>query len=162
MNLIILIFFISVGRKIYPKRKRTVRFQNMSWLADDQIHKVGYPNLNPIAYSEEDSRDVPENIDTREDNIRTTRQTSIGKRRVIKPSKYVYDSDESDDNEKQHNDSSIMEGSSRSRKISNDKDKLEVSTVRCLRSQASHVCILHGPLNKIFLVFALNLNKLID
>lgn len=29
----------------------------MSWLADSQMHKVGYPNLD-AAYSEEDSRDA--------------------------------------------------------------------------------------------------------
>ncbi|XP_044745978.1 ATPase family AAA domain-containing protein 2 isoform X2 [Coccinella septempunctata] len=127
------------GRRIYPKRKRTVRFQNMSWLADDQMHKVGYPNFNSITYSEEDSRDVPENIDTREENMRTTRQTSINKCRVMKESKYEYDSDDSDNNEKQNNDSSVMESNSRNRKVLNDKDKLEVSNARCLRSQATHV-----------------------
>lgn len=29
----------------------------MSWLTDDQMLKVGYPNLDSRQYSEEDSRD---------------------------------------------------------------------------------------------------------
>lgn len=134
-----LVYNTSEARRIYPKRNRTVRFQNMSWLADDQIHKMGYPNLNTIAYSEEDSRDIPENNDTGEENNRTTRQTRINKCRVVKSSKYEYDSDETDNNEKQHNNSSLLESSSRSQKNLNEKDKLEVPNVRCLRSQASHV-----------------------
>lgn len=61
----------SEGQLRRSKRRVRVRFQNTSWLADNQIHKVGYPNLTPIPYSEEDSRDnIVEN--TRE-NKRTTR-----------------------------------------------------------------------------------------
>lgn len=39
-------------------RNRKGRYENMSWLADNQMPKVGYPNLDIAGYSEEDSRDV--------------------------------------------------------------------------------------------------------
>ncbi|KAL3287427.1 hypothetical protein HHI36_001898 [Cryptolaemus montrouzieri] len=137
-----LTFNSDEGRKTYPKRKRVVRFKNTSWLADDQMHKVGYPNLNPIPYSEEDSRDVPEN-DTSKETRRTTRQTnttSDNKNRVTKTSKYVYDYDDSD--QRTQNDSIHLRRSSRelrSKRSSNDQEKDESMGMRCLRSQCPQV-----------------------
>nr|XP_023012859.1 ATPase family AAA domain-containing protein 2-like [Leptinotarsa decemlineata] len=52
------------------KRKRPV---NMSWLADSQMHKVGYPNLH-AGYSEEDSRDAVDAHNTMEITRRITRR----------------------------------------------------------------------------------------
>jgi len=46
------------ARGINPLKRVTRRSRNEgSWLADSQMHKVGYPNLN-VTYSEEDSRDA--------------------------------------------------------------------------------------------------------
>lgn len=63
----------SEGGVRRSKRKRPV---NMSWLADSQMHKVGYPNLN-AGYSEDDSRDAVEVEDAHNDiekiNRRVTR-----------------------------------------------------------------------------------------
>ncbi|KAF5307164.1 hypothetical protein FQR65_LT00680 [Abscondita terminalis] len=39
-------------------RKRKKRYSEMTWLTDNQMPKVGYPNLAAEEYSEEDSRDV--------------------------------------------------------------------------------------------------------
>ncbi|KAG5890641.1 hypothetical protein JTB14_034931 [Gonioctena quinquepunctata] len=53
------------------KRKRL----NFSWLADNQMHKVGYPNLN-AGYSEEDSRDAADAHNEIEINRRITRRNN--------------------------------------------------------------------------------------
>lgn len=51
----------------------------MSWLADNQMHKVGYPNLN-VGYSEEDSRDAVDAHNQMEITRRVTRRRNdIGK-----------------------------------------------------------------------------------
>ncbi|KAF5301316.1 hypothetical protein FQA39_LY10714 [Lamprigera yunnana] len=39
-------------------RKRNMRYSEISWLADNQMPKVGYPNFDVDDYSEEDSRDA--------------------------------------------------------------------------------------------------------
>lgn len=56
----------GLKRTISPLKRVTRRSRNEgSWLADSQMHKVGYPNLN-VTYSEEDSRDaadVHENVE---------------------------------------------------------------------------------------------------
>ncbi|XP_060536537.1 ATPase family AAA domain-containing protein 2-like isoform X2 [Cylas formicarius] len=67
-------------------RKGTKKSKNLSWLTDNQMHKVGYPNLH-AGYSEEDSRDAGENIELSQ---RVTRHST--RRRVVKPS-YYYDED---------------------------------------------------------------------
>lgn len=58
----------------------------MTWLADNQMHKVGYPNLN-AGYSEEDSRDAADtHRDTMEISHRVTRRSND-----LKNPKYLYD-----------------------------------------------------------------------
>lgn len=51
-------------------RKKQV---SLSWLADSQMHKVGYPNLN-VGYSEEDSRDGVDAHNELEITTRVTRK----------------------------------------------------------------------------------------
>lgn len=51
----------------------------MSWLADSQMHKVGYPNLN-LGYFEEDSRDAVDAHNEMEITRRVTRRRNdLGK-----------------------------------------------------------------------------------
>lgn len=67
----------------------------MSWLADSQMHKVGYPNLH-AGYSEEDSRDAVDlnNHNEMEISGRVTRnRNDIGVHRESKNSKYLFDYD---------------------------------------------------------------------
>ncbi|KAJ8947869.1 hypothetical protein NQ318_010015 [Aromia moschata] len=70
------------------KRKRTV---NMTWLADSQMHKVGYPNIN-AGYSEEDSRDA---ADERRENIEIVRRVTR-RSNGMNNSNYLYDYEESE------------------------------------------------------------------
>lgn len=72
--------------------KRSTRKRNISWLADSQMHKVGYPNLN-IGYSEEDSRDAADDHENIEIPQRVTRYSN--RRRISKPS-YYYDEEYDD------------------------------------------------------------------
>lgn len=102
----------------------------MSWLADDQMHIMGYPNLNTPGFSEEDSRDGQHIEDTR----RSTRHSNdINKRREIKNPKYLYDY-ETNTSRRRRSDLSV--GSTmrnkkdlRSSRESNDKENNEGSTV---------------------------------
>uniref|UniRef100_A0AAR5NYI6 Bromo domain-containing protein n=1 Tax=Dendroctonus ponderosae TaxID=77166 RepID=A0AAR5NYI6_DENPD len=68
-----------------PSSTRRPRNIEGSWLADSQMHKVGYPNMN-VEYSEEDSRDVPD-----ENTQRATRHS----RRMTKPGYYYEAYDDS-------------------------------------------------------------------
>ncbi|KAK9880503.1 hypothetical protein WA026_011742 [Henosepilachna vigintioctopunctata] len=100
-----LTFNSDEGPKNYPKGKRTVKFKNTSWLANDQMHKMGYPNLNQ--YSEEDSRDAIEHNGTGEETRRKTRQTSSLNdinSTSIKNSKYLYEYDEQSRPKRSQND----------------------------------------------------------
>ncbi|KAF7283951.1 hypothetical protein GWI33_022776 [Rhynchophorus ferrugineus] len=74
--------------------KRSTRKRNMSWLADSQMHKVGYPNLN-IGYSEEDSRDAVDDHENVEIPQRVTRYSN--RRRIVKPSYYYEEYEEGSD-----------------------------------------------------------------
>ncbi|KAL1514100.1 hypothetical protein ABEB36_003418 [Hypothenemus hampei] len=69
-----------------PLKRTTRRSRNLecSWLADSQMHKVGYPNLN-AGYSEEDSRDAADVHPNVEINDRATRHS---RRRLVKPAYY--------------------------------------------------------------------------
>ncbi|KAH1015165.1 hypothetical protein HUJ05_012934 [Dendroctonus ponderosae] len=70
-----------------PSSTRRPRNIEGSWLADSQMHKVGYPNMN-VEYSEEDSRDVPD------ENVETQRATRHS-RRMTKPGYYYEAYDDS-------------------------------------------------------------------
>lgn len=60
-------------------RKRNLRCRNMSWLQDDQMHKVGYPNLDTREYSEEEE----------EPNVNDNNRPS--RREIKKNKKYLYE-----------------------------------------------------------------------
>lgn len=102
----------------------------MSWLADDQMHIMGYPNLNTPGFSEEDSRDGQHIEDTR----RSTRHSSdINKRREIKNPKYLYDY-ETNTSRRRRSDLSVgvnmrNKKDLRSSRESNDKENNEGSNV---------------------------------
>lgn len=63
----------------------------MTWLADNQMHKVGYPNLN-AGYSEEDSRDA---ADSHRDNMEISHRVTRRSNELKNP-KYLYDYEEGD------------------------------------------------------------------
>lgn len=63
------------------KRKKKLRYTTMSWLIDNQMPKVGYPNLVMEEYSEEDSRDTQDESkchksNPHRNNIYETRRTT--------------------------------------------------------------------------------------
>ncbi|XP_018330905.1 ATPase family AAA domain-containing protein 2 [Agrilus planipennis] len=81
-------------------RNRRQKYENMTWLADDQISKVGYPNLDDRGYSEEDSREAQETPLNRNRNIiYETRHSSrhdvvngMRERRNLRcPKKYMFE-----------------------------------------------------------------------
>ncbi|CAH0551689.1 unnamed protein product [Brassicogethes aeneus] len=80
---------VTPGRRgVRRSKRKTVHCRSASWLADDQINKVGYPTLN-AEYSEEDSRDAPE--EQWQSNKRITRHSNGNRGREIKNPKYLYD-----------------------------------------------------------------------
>lgn len=103
------------------KRKVT----STSWLRDDQMHKVGYPNLN-AGYSEEDSRDATEEIEVTRHVSKCTESTS--KRREIKNPKYLFDY-ETNEPRRRRSDTRITRSDLRSRHESNDKENKEENSV---------------------------------
>ncbi|XP_044264400.1 ATPase family AAA domain-containing protein 2-like isoform X2 [Tribolium madens] len=114
------------------KRQR----KNMSWLADDQMHKMGYPNLNTPGYSEEDSRDAP---DVRiEEPSRSTRHSSdvnSSKRREIKSPKYLFNYETNEVPPRRRRSELTLRSSERnqkelrSRRESNDKENNEETSI---------------------------------
>ncbi|RZC39857.1 ATPase family AAA domain-containing protein 2-like, partial [Asbolus verrucosus] len=114
------------------KRSRKVQFENTSWLADDQMHKMGYPNLNTPGYSEEESRDAQDTH--REESRRSTRHSSdlnSNKRREIKNPKYLYDYETTDVSPRRRRSELTLRSSERNkrelrnRRQSNDKENNE-------------------------------------
>ncbi|XP_064211854.1 ATPase family AAA domain-containing protein 2 isoform X3 [Tribolium castaneum] len=118
------------------KRQRKVQFENMSWLADDQMHKMGYPNLNTPGYSEEDSRDAPDvRLEEPSRSTRHSNDVNSGKRREIKSPKYLYNY-ETNDVPPRRRRSEITSRSSernqkelRNRRESNDKENNEETNI---------------------------------
>ncbi|XP_066152334.1 ATPase family AAA domain-containing protein 2-like isoform X2 [Euwallacea fornicatus] len=76
-----------------PLRKVTRRSRKIegSWLADSQMHKVGYPNLNVTYSEEEDSRDAVEGHANVEISQNATRHS---RRRLVKPTYYYEEYEE--------------------------------------------------------------------
>lgn len=115
------------------KRQRKVQFENMSWLADDQMHKMGYPNLNTPGYSEEDSRDAQEiHIEEPTRSTRHSSDVNSNKRREIKKSKYLYDYETNEvTTRKRKSELSLLRSNERNkrelrnRRESNDKENNE-------------------------------------
>ncbi|KAK4885527.1 hypothetical protein RN001_001798 [Aquatica leii] len=89
-------------------RKRTMRFSEMTWLTDNQMPKVGYPNLATEDYSEEDSRDIQNadchNSKSHRNTYETRRTTRLAHslngidegRNMKKNTKYLFDFKNSD------------------------------------------------------------------
>lgn len=111
-------------------RNRKLQYDNMSWLGDDQIKKVGYPNIENPEFSEEDSRDAQDQIGTRRNP-----------REIKKNQKYLYDyetdplitrrkqirNEENEDQDKNKRDVKPA-----SRRNSNDKENKE-DAIKCNR-----------------------------
>ncbi|XP_023313118.1 ATPase family AAA domain-containing protein 2 isoform X1 [Anoplophora glabripennis] len=101
------------------RRSKRKKRMNMTWLADNQMHKVGYPNLN-AGYSEEDSRDA---ADAHRDNIeishRVTRRSND-----LKNTKYLYDYGEGEISSRRRRNVSALGSKKeiRPRRESNDKE----------------------------------------
>nr|CAI5851539.1 unnamed protein product [Callosobruchus analis] len=70
------------------RSKRKNKLSNMSWLADSQMPKVGYPTLN-TGYSEEDSRDATEGQHIEISRRVTRRSNDIG----MTKTKYLFEYD---------------------------------------------------------------------
>ncbi|XP_063905378.1 ATPase family AAA domain-containing protein 2-like [Zophobas morio] len=118
------------------KRQRKVQFENMSWLADDQMHKMGYPNLNTPGYSEEDSRDAQDVIEEPRRTTRHSNDLNSNKRREIKNPKYLYDYETNDvPPRRRRSEQSLLRSNERtkrelkSRRESNDKENNEEANV---------------------------------
>ncbi|VEN54790.1 unnamed protein product [Callosobruchus maculatus] len=70
------------------RSKRKSNLSNMSWLADSQMPKVGYPTLN-TGYSEEDSRDAAEGQHIEISRRVTRRSNDLG----MTKTKYLFEYD---------------------------------------------------------------------
>ncbi|CAH1164178.1 unnamed protein product [Phaedon cochleariae] len=114
----------SEGGVRRSKRKRS----NLSWLADSQMHKVGYPNLN-AGYSEEDSRDA---VDAVHAELEMTRRVTR-RGRNVQSSKYLYDYETEGVPQREFN---RRRRKTRRRRESNDKENKEHLLNGRLRSSA--------------------------
>jgi hypothetical protein len=108
----------------------------MSWLADDQMHKMGYPNLNTPGYSEEDSRDAPDgHIEESRRSTRHSSDVNSNKRREIKNPKYLYDYETNEVSSRRRRSEIAIRSSDRnkkelrSRRESNDKENNEETSM---------------------------------
>lgn len=140
----------NIRRVRKSTRKRTLRYENMSWLQDDQMHKMGYPNLDSREYSEEDSREAQEHVNTRRveegrSSSRRNLENGLPTRREIKQNKkYLFDYDTEMLNttrrRARNDDNNTSERTLRSRRDSHDKENKETFQVnvrmrRRLRSE---------------------------
>lgn len=125
-------------------RKRRGRCPTLSsWLADDQMHKVGYPNLN-VGYSEEDSRDaINDDGNGGFESRRITRRAGGNKRREKQKFMYEYDTEDlplvrrkqgrppRSSNDKENKEENLINGNGNqeedSKELENENEKEKIS-----------------------------------
>ncbi|XP_072379827.1 ATPase family AAA domain-containing protein 2-like isoform X1 [Diabrotica undecimpunctata] len=120
----------SEGRVRKSTRKQA---NNISWLDDSQMHKVGYPNLH-AGYSEEDSRYAADAHNKIEIAGRITRRNNdVRLRHEIKTPKYLYDYGVQDASKRRkrniEKDVEIKEEIVATRRTSNDKENKKAENV---------------------------------
>nr|CAH7737226.1 unnamed protein product [Callosobruchus chinensis] len=108
------------------RSKRKSNLSNMSWLADSQMPKVGYPTLN-TGYSEEDSRDAAEGQHIEMSRRVTRRSNDLG----MTKTKYLFEYDNEEEPSRSRRKRTVtLHTKKEARRESNDTEsKKDVSPV---------------------------------